>query len=102
MTILCDHYLSCKSPYHSRNNTLLVLRVSELLGLMWMDLDFEGLVIYVRRAYVWGRFEEPQSKASKAPVPMHPLLAGFPLAWRERTKYAKESDYFLRVNIFSA
>jgi len=23
------------------------LRVSELLGLMWMDLDFEGLVIYV-------------------------------------------------------
>ena len=69
------------------------LRVSELLGLMWMDLDFEGKVIYVRRAYVWGRFKEPKSKASKAPVPMHPLLAGFLLAWRERTKYAKESDY---------
>jgi len=69
------------------------LRVSELLGLMWMDLDFEGLVTYVRRAYVWGRFKEPTSKASKAPVPMHPLLAGFLLAWRERTKYAKEGDY---------
>src|SRR5215469_4269007 len=69
------------------------LRVSELLGLMWMDLDFEGLVIYVRRAYVWGRFKEPKSKASKAPVPMHPLLAGFLLAWHERTKYTKESDY---------
>ncbi|HTR26866.1 MAG TPA: tyrosine-type recombinase/integrase [Terriglobales bacterium] len=69
------------------------LRVSELLGLMWMDLDFEGLVIYVRRAYVWGRFKEPKSKAPKAPVPMHPLLAGFLLAWHERTKYAKESDY---------
>ncbi len=50
-------------------------------------------MIYVRRAYVWGRFKEPKSKASKAPVPMHPLLAGFLLAWRERTKYAKESDY---------
>ena len=24
---------------------------------------------------------------------MHPLLAGFFLAWRERTKYAKDSDY---------
>ena len=36
------------------------LRVSELLGLMWMDLDFDGLVIYVRRAYVWGRFKEPE------------------------------------------
>src|SRR6266403_1739686 len=69
------------------------LRVSELLGLMWMDLDFEGLVIYVRRAYVWGRFKEPKSKASKAPVPMHPLLAGFLLAWRERTHYPRDNDY---------
>jgi integrase len=42
------------------------LRVAELLGLMWKDLDFDGLVVYVRRAYVWGRFKEP--KASKAPV----------------------------------
>jgi integrase len=33
------------------------LRVSELLGLMWKDLDFEGSVIDVRRAYVWGRFK---------------------------------------------
>ena len=38
------------------------LRVSELLGLMWMDLDFEGLVMYVRRAYVWGGFQQPKSK----------------------------------------
>ncbi len=69
------------------------LRVSELLGLIWMDLDFEELVIHVRRAYVWGRLKEPKSKASKAPVPMHPLLAGFLLAWRERTKYAKNGDF---------
>jgi integrase len=60
---------------------------------MWMDLDFEELVIHVRRAYVWGRLKEPKSKASKAPVPMHPLLAGFLLAWRERTKYATDSDF---------
>jgi integrase len=64
------------------------LRVSELLGLTWMDLDFGPLVISVRRAYVWERFKEPKSKASKAPVPMHPPLAGFLLAWRERTNYA--------------
>ena len=69
------------------------LRVSELLGLMWMDLDFTGLAIYVRRAYVWGRFKEPKSKASKAPVPTHPLLAGFLLAWRERTRYQQDNDY---------
>src|SRR6266487_4840178 len=42
------------------------LRVSELLALTWSDLDFRDLVMYVRRAYVWGRFKVPKSKASKA------------------------------------
>src|SRR6516165_4570729 len=69
------------------------LRVSEILGLMWMDLNFDDLVMYVRRAYVWGRFKEPKSRASKAPVPMHPLLAGFLLAWREKTPYARDNDF---------
>src|SRR6185312_11319693 len=68
------------------------LRVSEILGLWWMDLNFEDLIMFVRRAYVWGRFKVPKSKASKAPVPMHPLLAGFLLAWREKTPYARETD----------
>lgn len=69
------------------------LRVSEILGLTWLDLDFEDQVINVRRAYVWGKFKSPKSKASKAPVPMHPLLAGFLMAWRERTMYPKDKDY---------
>ena len=69
------------------------LRVSEILGLMWMDLDFSDQVIEVKRAYVWAQFKVPKSKASKAPVPMHPALAGFLMAWRERTPYAKDDDY---------
>jgi len=60
------------------------LRISELVALRWADLNFRGLLIHVRCAYVWGRFKEPKSKASRAPVPMHPLLAGFLLSWRER------------------
>jgi integrase len=64
------------------------LRVSELLALMWMDLDFRELVMYVRRAYVWGRFKVPKSRASKAPVPIHPLLA-----WREKTPFRKDTDF---------
>jgi integrase len=50
---------------------------------MWTDLDFTDLVMYVRR----------KSKASKAPVPMHPLLAGFLLAWRDKTPFGKDSDF---------
>ena len=69
------------------------LRVSELLALTWADLDFQDLVMYVRRAYVWGRFKVPKSKASKAPVPMHPLLAGFLLAWRDKTPFSKDTDF---------
>jgi integrase len=69
------------------------LRVSEILGLTWGDLDFENLVMHVRRAYVWGRFKEPKSKASKAPVPMHTVLVGFLLAWRERTPYGRDEDF---------
>ena len=69
------------------------LRISELVALTWMDLDFTALQIHVRRAYVWGRLKVPKSKASRAPVPMHPLLAGFLLAWRERTPYARNDDY---------
>ncbi len=69
------------------------LRVPEILGLMWMDLDFSDQVIEVKRAYVWAQFKVPKSKASKAPVPMHPVLAGFLMAWRERTPYAKDDDY---------
>jgi len=36
------------------------LRVSEILGLMWMDLDFADQVIEVKRAYVWAQV--PKSK----------------------------------------
>jgi integrase len=69
------------------------LRVSEVLGLTWLDLNFDEQVIYVRRAYVWGHFKAPKSKASKAPVPMHPVLAGFLMAWRERTPYSRDRDF---------
>jgi integrase len=66
---------------------------AKILGLMWMDLDFSDQVIEVKRAYVWAQFKVPKSKASKAPVPMHSVLAGFLMAWRERTPYAKDDDY---------
>ena len=60
---------------------------------MWADVDFESQVIQVKRAYVWAGFKMPKSKASRAPVPMHPVLAGFLLAWRERTPYGKDCDF---------
>ena len=45
------------------------LRVSEILGLMWMDLDFSDQVIEVKRAYVW-----PSSKCPSPRLRRHPYL----------------------------
>ncbi|MGO9435792.1 MAG: DUF3300 domain-containing protein, partial [Terracidiphilus sp.] len=70
-----------------------VLRVSEVLALKWNDLDFIDHLIQVRRAYVDRRFGPPKSKASKAPVPMHPLLAAHLLAWRKETLYPGDEDF---------
>jgi integrase len=68
------------------------LRISEILALQWRDIDVENQCIYVRRAYVYGRFGKPKSKASKRPVPLHPLLAAHLLDWRRETPYRKEED----------
>jgi integrase len=59
----------------------------------WCDLDFAEQLIRVRRAYVERRFGPPKSKASKAPVPMHPLLAAHLLAWRRETLYSAAGDF---------
>jgi len=69
------------------------LRVSEVLALKWNDLDFIAQHIQVRRAYVDRRFGPPKSKASKAPVPMHTLLAAHLLAWRKETLYPSDDDF---------
>ncbi|MGH9514392.1 MAG: tyrosine-type recombinase/integrase [Terriglobales bacterium] len=43
--------------------------------------------IRVQRTWTCGRVGAPKSKASRAPVPLHPLLAEFMLAWHSRTPY---------------
>jgi integrase len=68
------------------------LRISEILALQWRDIDVENQRIYVRRAYVYGKFGKPKSKASKRPVPLHPVLAAHLLVWRRDTPYNKEED----------
>jgi integrase len=68
------------------------LRISEILALQWRDIDVENQCIYVRRAYVYGKFGKPKSKASKRPVPLHPVLAAHLLNWRRETPYSKEEE----------
>ena len=87
--------LHLKEP--ERTLTLLAagtgLRISECLGLQWQDVSFTEGMIHVRRAWTCGRVGLPKSKASRAPVPLHPLLSEFMSRWHGRTPYSQPSDW---------
>ena len=68
------------------------LRISECLGLQWADVDYDSQQIFVRRSWT-GKVGKPKSAASKAPVPMVPLLAGFIRQWQKETTYGQAMDW---------
>ena len=84
-------------PEPERTLTLLAastgLRISECLGLQWQDVDFANSLIRVRRTWTWGKVGVPKSKASRAPVPLHPLLGEFMRAWHSRTLYPQAESW---------
>ena len=69
------------------------LRRSEMRGLRWDDVDFDGLWLQLRRGVV--RMDETKLKtlASRKGVPMIPELADTLAEWRRRTPYPMESDW---------
>src|SRR6266853_2979179 len=69
------------------------LRISECLGLQWQDVSFAEAVIQVRRTWTCGQVGWPKSKASKGPVPLHPLLAEFMFRWKQKTPYSQPGDW---------
>jgi integrase len=69
------------------------LRISECLGLQWHDVNFEQSQIHVRRTWTCGQVGVPKSKASHAPVPLHPLLAEFMQAWKNTSSFSQPRDW---------
>jgi len=69
------------------------LRISECLGLQWQDVSFAEAIIQVRRTWTCGQVGWPKSKASKGPVPLHPLLAEFMFRWKQKTPYSQPGDW---------
>jgi integrase len=69
------------------------LRISECLGLQWQDVSFSESIISVCRTWTCGRVGVPKSRASHAPVPLHPLLAEFMREWKNTTPYSETEDW---------
>ena len=69
------------------------LRVGELLGLKWEDVDFQTLELRVIRDVVKQRIERCKTEASRKPVPIGAELAEILFAWRERCAYNQQEDW---------
>ena len=61
------------------------MRMGEVLGLAWDDIDFEGNVITVKRGYTHSRFTTPKSHKSRV-VDMSDQLRAVLLDHRERLR----------------
>src|SRR5260370_23929366 len=68
------------------------LRRRELIGMQWEDVDFENLVIHVRRSVVMMVQGSPKTEASAKDVPLDAALAESLLKLRLVGPYNRETD----------
>ena len=82
---------------HERTLVLLAfgtgLRMSELFGLKWHDIDFQRNEISVTRSIVFQVVGPCKTEASQKPVPLDSRLAEALKVWRDDTKYNKAEDW---------
>jgi integrase len=69
------------------------LRMSELFGLKWHDIDFQKNEISVTRSIVFQVVGPCKTEASQKPVPLDSRLAKALRVWRNHTKYSKVDDW---------
>jgi len=69
------------------------LRRGELIGLRWEDVDFEDLVLHVRRSVVERVQGSPKTEASQKDVPLDAQLAESLFAWKQACGYPNPGDW---------
>lgn len=69
------------------------LRRGELIGLRWEDVDFEQLLIHVRRSVVSMVEGSPKTEASQKDVPLDTQTAESLLGWRRSCAHPLPGDW---------
>ena len=69
------------------------LRVGELLGLKWKDIDFQKMEIHVIRSIVMQHVGDCKTEASRKPVPLDLRLANVLWSWRLQSPYPTDEDW---------
>jgi integrase len=82
-------------PYKTMVITIgcLGLRVCELFGLQWGDIDFENLTVRVQRSLIEGEIYPTKTEASASELPLDPDLAGLLMTHRRQSAYSARSDF---------
>jgi integrase len=69
------------------------LRVSELLGIRWVDVDFDNLELRVTRSIWHQKIGDCKTEASAKPVPLDGYMAEDLLQWRNKSPYPTQEDW---------
>jgi hypothetical protein len=69
------------------------LRVGELLGLKWSDIDLQKMVVHVVRSIVMQHVGDCKTEASRKPVPLDLRLAKVLWDWRLQSPYPTDEDW---------
>ena len=69
------------------------LRRSEMIALIWADVNAITLEVTVLRSCVRNRFGDGKTTASRRPVPLHPLVLESLLEWKRESLYNADADF---------
>jgi integrase len=69
------------------------MRISELLGLQWGDIDWDAQMIHLNRTWVYGEIGEGKSEESRQPVAMGNRMTTLLREWHRETLYAAATDW---------
>jgi integrase len=69
------------------------LRVGELLGLKWKDVDFQKMEVHVTRSIVMQHVGDCKTEASRKPVPLDLRLSKVLWNWRLQSPYPIDEDW---------
>lgn len=69
------------------------MRRSELLALQWQDIDFDNLLICIRRSIYAGIVGKCKTKNSKKPLPLADYVAQELKTWQKKSNYGALEDF---------
>lgn len=69
------------------------MRISEILGLQWGDIDWDAHIIHMNRTWLYGYVGEGKSDESRQPVAIGKRMTEFLSEWHRETPHAAPTDW---------